>query len=106
MTRRKTGGYVRECIVCGTEFNSKRRDAKLCSVKCRKENVKRQSYVKEKVESIMTDLKDLVYGIDDPVLGNEAWKGVVALSSYLAGVVSVRAWDVFIGSENAVQKGE
>ena len=47
-----------QCIKCGAEIVSKRKDAKFCSEKCRNEHFKEQLSVADKKLSVAKPLKD------------------------------------------------
>lgn len=84
--------YLKTCTVCEEEYYTSRRDSMFCSQVCNKQCQRNRAYIKEETLKIKKLLDSMVERALEPGPYNEdAWISIVALSSYLARVVSEKA---------------
>lgn len=84
--------YWKSCTVCEKDYPTSRKDSVYCSDKCRKQAERNEAYIKEETLRIKRSLDSMIECALEPGPYNEkAWISIVALSSYLARVVSEKA---------------
>lgn len=55
-TRNRPYDYSLNCVHCGGTFQATRYDAKFCGVACRKAHSRKESEIRERADSIVTEL--------------------------------------------------
>lgn len=94
MSKRHTAHYRLNCVVCGKLFDASRKDARYCSVKCRKQAERWADYIFDKAVTLRNDLTAFIQLVNDPKYHEYVYPLLFWLSSEMREETdrAVEAW--------------